>query len=319
MSDQHTPNNGDQNHDQSHGRSHDQSQGQMNDQTKDLLMDTIIDRILAQGDADNQHVFADDLDADTLQAEMERVAATVDMAAATAKPVDVPVGLGDRLMAQVDAYPAQISVNSSETATARVSKSRVSESLSIQDAPQPVIARIRRTPWVIAAASLLLATVAIIGRGPVPGPAAQDLGADRLALIAETPEGELTQWDWISTDDAAVVGEVIGDVVWSDTLNTGYMRISGLAINDPSLKQYQLWIFDATRASGDLPQFGDGLLSQRPIDGGVFDINAQGEVIIEIDAKLQVQQAAAFAITIEPPGGVVVSDRSRVPLLALAP
>tara|TARA_R110002072_G_scaffold42064_22_gene119189 strand:- start:86979 stop:87845 length:867 start_codon:yes stop_codon:yes gene_type:complete len=288
MSDQHTPNNGDQNQDQ--------------------LMDAMIERLLGQSNIDDPTAFEDTLDADSLQAEMELAAAMIDLAAAESQPVELPSGLTEKLKSQIDQYAEQGSAST-----------QAPVSLPIQDAPQPVITRIRWTPWAIAAASLLIATVAIIGRGPVPVPAPQDLGADRLALIAETPEGELTQWDWISTDDAAVVGEVIGDVVWSDTLNKGYMRISGLAINDPSLKQYQLWIFDATRASGDLPEFGDGLLSQRPIDGGVFDINAQGEVIIEIDAKLQVQQAAAFAITVEPPGGVVVSDRSRVPLLALAP
>jgi hypothetical protein len=173
----------------------------------------------------------------------------------------------------------------------------------------------------VAAASLLIASAAMLlpRSAPVIQQQPVDLAVERLALIDQTPAEELTQWDWISTDDQAVVGEVIGDVVWSDTLNKGYMRISGLAINDPSLEQYQLWIFDATRPTGDLPQFGEGLLTQRPIDGGVFDITSTGEVIIEIDSKLFVKQAAAFAITVEPPGGVVVSDRSRVPLLALAP
>ena len=74
------------------------------------------------------------------------------------------------------------------------------------------------------------------------------------------------------------------------------------------------------RPTGDLPQFAiegfPDLLTQRPVDGGVFDIAAQaaatGEVIIPIDAKLPVGDARIFAITVEPPGGVVVSDRDIV-------
>jgi anti-sigma-K factor RskA len=82
------------------------------------------------------------------------------------------------------------------------------------------------------------------------------------------------------------------------------MRFGGVAPNDPTEQQYQLWIFDATRPEAT------------PVDGGVFDIGESGEVIVPINAKLPVREAAAFAITVEQPGGVVVSDRSRLALLA---
>ncbi len=246
--------------------------------------------------------------------EIEHAAALVDVAVATASPTDMPAGLADRLKAQVAQYPAQSnSASNINTESAPPAPLQFTQ----PSIPTPAPAPTNWVPWMVAAASLLIATISILmPRGTQPEP---DLNAQRLALIESTPPEQLTQWDWISTDDSAVVGEVIGDVVWSDTLNKGYMRISGLAVNDPSLEQYQLWIFDAANPTGDLPQFGEGLLTQRPIDGGVFDINTPDEIIIEIDAKLAVEQAAAFAITVEPPGGVVVSDRSRVPLLALAP
>ncbi|CAE7759174.1 sigK [Symbiodinium sp. CCMP2592] len=275
-----------------------------NPQFDDRAMDLILDRVL--GETEN---YSDDsIDAQLYQ-EMELAAAVLDQAAAESAPLDMPESLADRIKSEVDQYPAQ-QVYQSE------SPYRID-----QHTPQSTPQRVQWVPWMVAAASLLIASAAILlpRSAPVIQPQPVDLVADRLALIDQTPVDELTQWDWISTDDQAVVGEVIGDVVWSDTLNKGYMRISGLAVNDPSLEQYQLWIFDATRPTGDLPQFGEGLLTQRPIDGGVFDINSAGEVIIEIDSKLAVKQAAAFAITVEPPGGVVVSDRTRVPLLALAP
>ena len=53
-----------------------------------------------------------------------------------------------------------------------------------------------------------------------------------------------------------------------------------------------------------------------PIDGGVFDVPAGvGEHVVRIEAKLQVLRPQAFAITLEKPGGVVVSDG---PLLVVA-
>jgi hypothetical protein len=78
-----------------------------------------------------------------------------------------------------------------------------------------------------------------------------------------------------------------------------------LAANDPRQSQYQLWIFDAKRDE------------RYPIDGGVFDIPAGAtEVVIPIKARLAVNDPAAFAVTIEQPGGVVVSAREHVVALA---
>ena len=82
------------------------------------------------------------------------------------------------------------------------------------------------------------------------------------------------------------------------------MVIGGLAANDPTELQYQLWIFDAERDE------------RYPVDGGVFDIAPEGgTAVIPIRATLPVETAALFAVTVEPPGGVVVSDR-RIALLA---
>ncbi len=270
-------------------------------------LNRVIDRALGQSNPIG-HQESDDPRVN----EVERDAALLDIAVALSHPVDMPAGLADRLKAQI---PDSSDQQSSSTENQRKEHQEAPYTIA-QESPADASAW-RWVPWMVAAAALLIATVSVLVPRSIPN--APDLKVQRQALIDGTPAGMLIQWDWISTDDAAVVGDVIGDVVWSDAENRGYMRISGLAVNDPSLDQYQLWIFDATRPSGDLPQFGEGLLSQRPVDGGVFDVHADGEVIIEIDAKLVVEQAAAFAITVEPPGGVVVSDRSRVPLLALAP
>jgi hypothetical protein len=81
------------------------------------------------------------------------------------------------------------------------------------------------------------------------------------------------------------------------------MRLAGVAVNDPRLKQYQLWIFD--RAQDE----------RYPIDGGVFDVPTGGEVIVPIRAPIRVVEPYLFAVTEEKPGGVVVSRRDPIVLL----
>ena len=69
------------------------------------------------------------------------------------------------------------------------------------------------------------------------------------------------------------------------------------------MSQYQLWIFDARRDE------------RYPVDGGVFDAAADtAEVIVPIDAKIEVGTPVLFAVTVEKPGGVAVSNRKRIVL-----
>jgi Anti-sigma-K factor rskA len=99
------------------------------------------------------------------------------------------------------------------------------------------------------------------------------------------------------------ISDVVGDIVWSDEKQAGYVRVKGLPKNDVSKETYQLWIFE----SPDV---------KYPVDGGTFDINADGEVTIPIDAKLKVKNPQMFAVTIEKAGGVVVSERGKIAALA---
>jgi hypothetical protein len=93
---------------------------------------------------------------------------------------------------------------------------------------------------------------------------------------------------------------VAGDIVWSESKQAGFMRFRNLPVNDKSKETYQLWIFDE-------PQ-----LEKYPIDGGTFDVDQNGEVVVPIDARLRPKHPAAFAVTVEKPGGVVVSDREKI-------
>jgi len=138
----------------------------------------------------------------------------------------------------------------------------------------------------------------------------------RGSLLAEDPQAVMVAWTKASDDPAVVAGPAdleraggLGDVVWSAARQEGFMRFQGLAANDPAVAQYQLWIFDGERNDA------------YPVDGGVFDVppDASGDVVVRIDPRLPVSRATAFAVTVEQPGGVVVSSRERLPLLAALP
>lgn len=179
----------------------------------------------------------------------------------------------------------------------------------------------QRSGWWAAAACLALAAVGWwlalrtpeLDDGGVPRPqvVTYELPAEietpaeqRRALLESTDDVLVLEWS--ATEDPLAQG-ASGDVVWSPQEQRGYLRFTDLAANDPSEAQYQLWIFDAVRDE------------RFPVDGGVFDVpRGQGEVVVPITAKLPVEQATLFAVTLEPPGGVVVSDRERLVLLAQA-
>jgi hypothetical protein len=159
-----------------------------------------------------------------------------------------------------------------------------------------------------AAASVALAVTLFMPRGgdnragvstPPPTPIQEERSnpAQERERLIESAQ-QLVRAEWAKGNVKEV--EVAGDVVWSDEKQTGYMRFRGLPKNDPGKETYQLWIFDETQSE------------KTPIDGGVFDVSADGEVIVPIDPKLKAKNPKAFAVTVEKPGGVVVSDRKRI-------
>jgi hypothetical protein len=150
-----------------------------------------------------------------------------------------------------------------------------------------------------AAAAVLAIALALPRQATVPAaPGAADL---RAAVLA-SPRG--VRLAWTATPDAAARGAQ-GDMAWSDTRQQGVMRIVGLAPNEPARWQYQLWIFDAERDA------------RYPVDGGTFDIPAGGgEVLVPVTPRVPVGRATQFAITVERAGGVVVSSRERIVLVA---
>lgn len=186
--------------------------------------------------------------------------------------------------------------------------------------------------WVAAAACLVLAIGAFVYRTKPVGPVATNPSTTVPSSTAPIPTTPTTvasvtppsvreetasalrerllalkttaKMDWAATKDPAAKGAT-GEVLWNAEEQKGTMRFRGLAKNDATKAQYQLWIFDKGRED------------KYPVDGGVFDIDSEtGDVIVAIKARLQVDKAALFAVTVERPGGVVVSKRERIVVTA---
>ncbi|MCH9686230.1 MAG: anti-sigma factor [Deltaproteobacteria bacterium] len=189
-------------------------------------------------------------------------------------------------------------------------------------APQPPASRAAWLGWAIAVAAVLVLIVVELRRppavvaparpvivrtepAPTPPPtkrAAPSPADARQRLLRRDPEALVVAWADGTTPQ---ISGISGDVVWSNQEQAGFMRLRNLPPNDPRKDVYQLWIFDAERDE------------RFPVDGGVFSIEpGTREAVVPIAARLAVSRATLFAVTVEAPGGVVVSDRSRIAALA---
>ena len=146
-------------------------------------------------------------------------------------------------------------------------------------------------PWSMAACMAIATAWAFLR--PVPG-------QGMIASIANAPD--VVEVAWSPWDSPQVTG-VEGDVRWSQSLQRGVMRFRGLPANDPASTQYQLWIIDS-RGMG-----------QR-VSGAVFNASGNGQIEVPVEPLIPVRDVAAFAVTVEQPGGTWVSDMSRRVVIA---
>jgi hypothetical protein len=249
--------------------------------------------------------------------DFERAAAAVTLSASGGgKPL--PAGLAQRIAQQADQHFAALPAAAVSSLDAARS-ARADAAASREGAMSPG-SRSGAYGWLAAAACLVLALFGWM-RSPAPietpplavvtppaitapiQPPPLTPAEERTALLANADSVKVTLG---ASKDPAAQG-VSGDAVWDPVTQKGFLHFVGLASNDPAVSQYQIWIFDAKR-------------DQRyPIDGGVFDVPANAnEVVIPINANLNVSKAAAFAVTLEKPGGVVVSSRQHVVVLGAA-
>ncbi|MBK8100819.1 MAG: anti-sigma factor [Planctomycetes bacterium] len=167
---------------------------------------------------------------------------------------------------------------------------------SVRPRPSAPIRQFRPSRWplVAAAAAGVLITWLVMPREAQ----AIDPATQRTALLADS--GSFHQ-SWKS-GPSPLQGAVSGDVVWNDQQQRGVLRLQGLPAA-PEGRQFQLWIVDREREGA-------------PVDGGLFDVSANGETLVPVQARLHIGKAAAFVITVERHGGVVVSKQEDVVAIA---
>jgi hypothetical protein len=256
--------------------------------------------------------------------DFERAAAAITLAgSADAGPL--PAALAQKIASQADQHFASVRHALLPTAAAADRKIADLETAramaSLERVPAPYASRNGRYGWLAAAACLALAVfgwmrtpvatlvpTAQIPTSPVVAPVAKPVlpptpAEERAALLAKTDSIKITLG---RTKDSGSA-RMSGDVVWDPSSQRGYMHFTGLAANDPTVHQYQIWIFDGTRDK------------RFPVDGGVFDVPAAAnDVVIPIRAALMVRKPTAFAVSVEKPGGAVVSGREHIVALGAA-
>ena len=246
--------------------------------------------------------------------DLERAAAAVTLAGSTTAAA-LPTALSARIAQQA----AEHFASAGKVADLAEARNAADAQARAQRSPAPRRAhRSGGYGWLAAAACLVLAIFGwqrspaplppvavlpppvVVPLPPPPPQPAPTAAQEREALLAKTDSLKIPLG---ATKDPAAAG-VTGDVVWDPATQRGFLHFAGLAPNDPATHQYQIWIFDAGRDK------------RYPVDGGVFDVPANaGEVVIPIRASLMVRKPAAFAVTLEKPGGVVVSGREHVIVL----
>jgi hypothetical protein len=286
-------------------------------QPDEAMVDLLIKQVTEGLSPDEQRAL-DVLDSETASAyarDLERAAAAVTLAAsapvAGAKEPPLPAGLAKALAQQAAEHFASVD----KVAGIAAARSSKADQARASAAPTPRANRYGSYGWLAAAACLVLAIfgwqrspsppVIPVAEVPTPSseiaapavPAPPTPAEERAALLAKSDSLKIPL---AATKDPAAAG-MSGDVVWDPVTQRGFLHFAGLAANDPAVHQYQIWIFDAGRDK------------RYPVDGGVFDVPASAaEVVIPIRATLMVRKPTAFAVTVEKPGGVVVSGREHV-------
>jgi hypothetical protein len=223
------------------------------------------------------------------------------------------IDLAEFSLARAEPMPASVRARIPVPAALALSGGASSRERSTIGRPAPALRLpANRWAWLAAAACLGLAAIGWWPRlaAVVPQVAAQlPYGQARLATMTDVEALRAVATDMVVVKfapgpDPSGQG-LTGELHWSPSRQEGYMVFAGLKANDPAREQYQLWIFDAERDE------------RHPVHGGVFDIPAGREtVVVRVEPRLTVPKANMFVVTVERPGGVWVSDRSRIPALA---
>ncbi len=111
-------------------------------------------------------------------------------------------------------------------------------------------------------------------------------------------DGDALTLPW--TADNPTVADVTGQVRFSVKTQQGCMQFANLPRLEKGKNVYQLWVLDADRQGP-------------PVDGGIFEVTDKSvDSQFAFTPKLNVTNPVVFAITREPPGGVVTSANQPI-------
>ncbi len=166
--------------------------------------------------------------------------------------------------------------------------------------------------WAFAAAACIALAVILLAK---PADKSPEIAQNPAAIPTPQPELSIEQKRerlLVSATDTVKIPltnpknekEIVGDMVWSNAEQKGYAHFTNLPVNDAARETYQLWIVDETQDA------------KTPLSGGVFNVSENGEITVPVNAQLQVRKPKMIAVTVEKPGGVVVSKQEKVVALA---
>jgi len=124
-------------------------------------------------------------------------------------------------------------------------------------------------------------------------------------LRSKTDDVVCGQWERSPESDLPWAVAAEGELIWSQKLQCGLIRVKGLPPNDPQREQYQVWIRDSHRPH------------DHPIGAGVFNVGPSGEAVLLIHPRIVVHAHDRFFISREPSGGSILPC-GRMLLTALA-
>ncbi|HYH47849.1 MAG TPA: anti-sigma factor [Thermoanaerobaculia bacterium] len=184
---------------------------------------------------------------------------------------------------------------------------RVAESRTVDEARRAVSSGSSKTPWLALAASLLLLAAAGWGWLSARGETAR-LGAERDRLASQAAELDRrlaeARAEQVRLERAMQVLSAPGMKPVLLAGLEGASEAEGRTFVDPAARRA---VFVAT----NLPQPEAGKTYQLwfigaggPVSAGVFEVDAAGRGSLEVNDLAPVEEIAAWAVTIEPDGGL---------------
>ncbi len=180
------------------------------------------------------------------------------------------------------------------------------------------IPKVREVGTLIVAAAGLLAVALFLRQQPEPAQNAKaskfataESEASSLILMDEQSVNRHQRQTFLANPPVDILrvacktqsgNENVGELLWSDSQQKGFVSLSAMEVNDPNQFQYQVWIVDSNQ--------------KYPINAGVFDMVDQNRVDVRLRPNIKITKAIEFVVTKERPGGVVASKRKNIVAVA---